>query len=82
MSALHTQENERLAAWLKAQRESRGLTMRELAARMALPHSFIGKVEQRERRLDVIEYLHYCQALGVSPIEGLLAVDKTLKPNM
>ena len=77
-SSLHSEENQRLASWLKKQREARGMTMRELAERMQLPHSYIGKVEQRERRLDVVEYIHYCKSLGVSPIEGLLAIDKNL----
>ncbi len=45
--------------------------MRELATKMKTPHSFIGKVEQGERRLDVVEYIRYCKALGVSPVEGL-----------
>lgn len=53
--------------------------MRDLAAKMDVAHSFVGKVEQRERRLDVIEYLQYCEALGVSPIDGLKATSKKLR---
>lgn len=75
---LHTEENERLTSWLKSQREAQGLTMRALAEKLNMPHSFVGKVEQRERRLDVVEYIHYCRALGVSPIDGLKAVDRML----
>jgi hypothetical protein len=45
--------------------------MRELAARLEAPHSLIGKVEQGERRLDVVEFLQYCEALKASPICGL-----------
>ena len=50
--------------------------MRDLAATMGVAHSFIGKVEQQERRLDVIEYLQYCEALGVSPLDGLKVTSK------
>ena len=53
--------------------------MRELAAKIDTTHSFVGKVEQRERKLDVIEFLQYCEALDVSPIEGLKVVSKNLQ---
>lgn len=43
---------------------------------MARPHSFIYKVEQGERRLDVVEYIWYCTALGVDPHTGIDAVLK------
>ncbi|MCZ6802984.1 MAG: helix-turn-helix transcriptional regulator [Proteobacteria bacterium] len=76
--SLHSPENVRLVAWLKDQRENQGLTMRDLAKRLDTPHSFIGKVEQGDRRLDVIEYLQYCDALGVSPIEGLRVIEPGL----
>ena len=45
--------------------------MHNLVTRMARPHSFIYKVEQGERRLDVIEYIWYCTALGVDPHVGI-----------
>ena len=68
---LHSPENARLIAWLKEQRKGQGLTMRDLAGKLNVSHSFIGKIEQGERRLDVVEYLHYCLVLGVAPEEGL-----------
>jgi hypothetical protein len=48
--------------------------MRSLSEILGTPHSFIGKVENQERRLDVIEYVRYCQALDVDPTEGLKQV--------
>lgn len=53
--------------------------MRDLAEKMDVPHTFIAKIEARERRLDVIEYLNYCKYLEISPFEGLKEVDKYLK---
>ncbi len=75
---LHSPEYQRLANWLKAQREAKNLTMRQLSEIMGTTHSFIGKVEQRERRLDVIEFLRYCEVLEVSPVEGLRVINKNL----
>lgn len=68
---LHTDEHRRLIAWLKEKRTGQGLTMRELAQKLGTRHTLIGKVEQGERRLDVVEYLNYCDALNISPEEGL-----------
>ena len=75
---LHTDENKRLTSWLKEKRAEKGLTMRELATLLGTQHTLVSKVEQGERRLDVVEYLKYCSALEVSPEEGLKAIDKSL----
>lgn len=76
--SLHSAEYQKLTTWLKQQRELKGLSMRELADKMGISHSYIGKVEQRERNLDVVEYLKYCKALKISPIEGLRIIDKNI----
>jgi hypothetical protein len=45
--------------------------MRVLAEKLDVPHSFVQKVESLERRLDVYEYVQYCDALGLDPCVGL-----------
>lgn len=70
-----SEENERLTKWLKEQRQEKGHTMRSLAQILGTPHSFIGKIENQERRLDVIEFVRYCKALEVDPIEGLSKIN-------
>ena len=69
--SIYSPQNERLVAWLKKCREDAGLSMRVLSERLDRPHSYVGKVEQQERRLDVVEYVAYCEALGVSAEAGL-----------
>ncbi|MEI5640789.1 MULTISPECIES: helix-turn-helix domain-containing protein [unclassified Pseudoalteromonas] len=66
-----SEENGKLTKWLKSKRHEKGHTMRSLAQVLGTPHSFIGKIENQERRLDVIEFLRYCEALEVDPYEGL-----------
>lgn len=77
---LYSEENQRLIAWLKSQREAKGLSMRALAKELERPHTFIGKVEQNERQLGVVEFLHYCTALDASPLEGLAVIDRRFRP--
>ena len=54
--------------------------MRQTAERLDVSHSLIGKIEQGERRIDVIEFMVYCEALAISPIQGLIAVKPSLNP--
>ncbi len=71
MKTIYSPEYQRLLKWLRAVRREKGLTMREVGARLGLPHSWVGKIEIGERRLDVVEYLRLCQALQADPHEGL-----------
>ena len=64
MKTIHSVEYQSLLGWLRAQRQSRILTMRDVAAKLGVPHSWVGKVETGERRLDVCEYVALCQAIG------------------
>lgn len=70
--SLYSSKYQRLRRWLKAERKKQpDLTMRSLAERLDIHHSIIGKIEQGERKLDIVEYVEYCEALGVDPIEGI-----------
>lgn len=69
--SIHSSEMQRLQHWLKDNRERQGLSMRDVGLRIERPHSFVQKIETGERRLDVVEYLWYCEALGICPQEGI-----------
>ena len=60
-----------LLGWLRHQRKRKGLTMRALAARLHVHHSWIGRVEQGERRLDVMEFARLCDKIGCDAGEGM-----------
>lgn len=66
--SLHTPEYEVFRCLLVSARESAGLTQAEVAARMDRPQSFVAKYEGGERRLDVVELIKVCEALGVDPL--------------
>lgn len=47
-------------------REALGVSQRELARRLSKPPSFVNKIEQLERRLDVLEFIAIAEALGTT----------------
>ena len=49
-------------------RRSAGLTQVELSARLGKPQSFISKIEQGQRRLDLIEFCAIARAMGADPL--------------
>ena len=50
---------------LRAAREGRGLTQTELAQRLGKSQAIISKIERGQRRLDYIEVVDICAAIGV-----------------
>jgi len=68
---IYSSEVKILCAWLKERRELSNLTMRDLAKLLDTSHATIGKIELGERRLDVIEWIEYCEALNADPFERL-----------
>jgi transcriptional regulator with XRE-family HTH domain len=71
IKSITSHQYKKLIAWLKREREAQGVSMRVLSARIDCPHQFIGKVESGERRLDVYEYVQYCDALNLDPCIGI-----------
>ncbi|MDR1207576.1 MAG: helix-turn-helix transcriptional regulator [Rickettsiales bacterium] len=47
-------------------RKKKGWSQRELAKQAGVSHCFIGRMETRERRLDVIEAVEIMKLLGLS----------------
>jgi transcriptional regulator with XRE-family HTH domain len=74
--AIYSSEVKILCAWLKEKRELSGLTMRDLAKKLDTSHATVGKIELGERRLDVIEWIQYCEVLNADPFECLESLVK------
>lgn len=66
---IHTTEARHLAAMLRDARTAGGFTMRELADRLECSHTVIAKIENGERRVDLVELEAICDALGISLVE-------------
>ena len=64
---LRTHGHRKLIGVLAKTRKAAGLTQRDLASRLKRPHSFVGRLEAGERRLDVVEFIEVARALDVDP---------------
>jgi transcriptional regulator with XRE-family HTH domain len=72
-------KQEVLQTLLIAMRTETGLRQVDLAERLGKPQSFVSKYESGERRLDIIELLAVCDALGISLIDFAERFVKALK---
>lgn len=54
--SVYTHEYRALCTAMKSARSTAGLTQRDLAAQLNVPHSWVAKVESGERRIDLIEF--------------------------
>ena len=49
-------------------RKAAGLTQRELARRLGREPSFVARIEQGERRVDLVEFYWICRACKADPV--------------
>lgn len=52
-------------------RQERGLLQSDVAKRLGKGQQFVSRIENRLRRLDVLEFYAYARALGVDPTEAI-----------
>ena len=62
---------DKLRAWMKQKREESGLSLRAVAEIVGRHHSVVGKLEQDRRKIEMLEFVAYCQAVGADAHEGL-----------
>lgn len=62
---------DQLRAWMKQKREESGLSLRAVGEMVGRHHSVVGKLEQDRRKIEMLEFVAYCQAIGADPHEGL-----------
>ena len=65
----HTKEYREVTRALVDLRVQRGLSQKNLAACLGKPPSYVAKVELCERRLDIIEFCIWLNALNSDPAE-------------
>lgn len=67
-----------LLALLKQVRTDAGLRQEDVAKRLRKPQSFVSKYESGERRVDLLETREICVAIGVSLIDFVRQLERSL----
>ena len=78
-NSVYSPHYDKLRVWLKNQRVEKGLTLRDLSTLTGIHHSIFGKIEQGRRRIDLVEFVEYCQALDADPQEGIRIIVSSIK---
>jgi len=71
---LQREARDALRNWLRTNRAAKNLPMRTIASRLGVSHSWVAKTENGERRLEIIDFVNLCFALGLDPSKGLALV--------
>lgn len=80
IKTIHDTKYESLIKWLVSIRKERGLTVRDIGILIGEHHQLVSRIETLQRKLNIYEYVQYCEALKVSPDKGL-DILKTKKIN-
>jgi transcriptional regulator with XRE-family HTH domain len=59
-------------------RKVAGLSQRELSERVGKPRSFISKIESRERRVDIVEFIAIAKGMNMDPASLLTEIQGAL----
>jgi DNA-binding transcriptional regulator YiaG len=62
-----TAEYMRIVDELVRRRKAAGMTQKDIARRLKTAQSQISKFERSERRLDIVDFVRICRAIGIAP---------------
>lgn len=84
VASLNTREYDIIVQKIKEARTQRGLSQRKLAATLHQSTTYVLRIEQKERRVDLAEFIALARALDFNPVELLsqimVEIDKGVVP--
>lgn len=67
--SIHTRQYRQLIGLVREERERQQITQLQLAETLGVQQAVISKIENCERRIDILELRQICLALGVSLVD-------------
>jgi ribosome-binding protein aMBF1 (putative translation factor) len=80
MKALGSAASKAVAAVIAKARQNRGISQRDLAARLKRPHSVVGMIESHQRQVNIAEFIAIAEALDADPAELFRRVLRLRRP--
>ncbi|ECD5449821.1 TPA: helix-turn-helix transcriptional regulator [Salmonella enterica] len=80
MTSVYSDDYQSVISALKQARVRRNITQTAIATALGRPQSFIAKVENGERRLDVVEFIRLAQLLGMDWQSELQSIARKYVP--
>lgn len=68
MTSVYSTEYQMVIKVLREARVAGHITQEELGKALGRPQSFIAKVENGERRLDIVEFVYLCRLVDLDPV--------------
>ena len=79
MASIYSDDYQLVIKELKLARKALGITQTQLAEALGKPQSMIAKIENGERRLDIVEFIHVARMLGIEPAKLIDKLGKDVK---
>ncbi len=76
---IYTKEYLTFLKRLRKAREDAGITQVQFAEKIKETQSFVSRCERGERRIDVIELMVFCEAIGVPFVEFIKHLVESIK---
>lgn len=77
MKTIYQAKYSALIERLIAARRNAGLTQAEIAKILDKPQSYVAKIEGKDRKLDVVEFVELCETIGQEPSELIKIIQRT-----
>ncbi|RYY02631.1 MAG: XRE family transcriptional regulator [Gammaproteobacteria bacterium] len=71
IKSVNDKDYQALLRYLKAARDEQGLTVRDVGKLIGESNQIVSKIETGIRKLSVHEYVQYCEAMGLNPLNGI-----------
>ncbi|PIE46650.1 MAG: transcriptional regulator [Gammaproteobacteria bacterium] len=75
MKTIYKAKYKKIIQILVKTRKQSVITQQQLADKLKKPQSYIAKTEKYERKLDILEFIELCEALGLTASEVIKEIE-------